>query len=70
MSKRDWDLSKTADQPIDFFKAGFLMDTAQAYDKMQEANRIVEDFPVGRYALFTILFLVEIAICFAIIYAL
>ncbi len=43
------------------------MDTEHAYDKMQEANRIIEDFPVGKYALYTILFLVEIAICFAIV---
>ena len=41
------------------------MDTEQAYAKMQEANRIIEDFPIGKYALYTILFLVEIALCFA-----
>jgi hypothetical protein len=45
------------------------MNTELAYKKMQEANRIIEDFPVGKYALYTALFLVEIAICFAIIYS-
>ena len=45
------------------------MDTEKAYARMQEANRIIEDFPVGKYALLTVLFLVEIAICFAIIYS-
>ena len=45
------------------------MDPEQAYAKMQEANRIIEDFPVGKYAVYTILFLVEIALCFAIAYA-
>jgi len=44
------------------------MDTEQAYGEMEEANRIIEDFPVGRYALYTMLFLGEIAICFAIIH--
>ncbi len=45
------------------------MNTDYAYGKMQESNRIIEDFPIGKYALYTILFLVEIAICFAIIYS-
>ncbi len=45
------------------------MDTEQAYARMQEANRIIEDFPIGKYALLTVLFLAEIAICFAIIYS-
>ena len=44
------------------------MDTELAYTKMQEANRIIEDFSVGKYTLLTVLFLVEIAICFAIVY--
>ena len=44
------------------------MDTEQAYGKMQEANRIIEDFPVGKYALNMVLFFAEIAICFAIAY--
>jgi len=45
------------------------MDTAQAYGRMQEANRIIEDFPIRKYALLTVLFLVEVAICFAIVYS-
>ena len=45
------------------------MDTEKAYSRMQEANRIIEDFPVGKYALLTVLFLVEVAICFAIVYS-
>ena len=43
------------------------MDTEQAYCKMQEANRIIEDFPMGRYALYPVLFLAEIALCFVIV---
>ncbi len=31
------------------------MDTEQAYGKMQEANRIIEDFPIGKYALYTVI---------------
>ncbi len=45
------------------------MNTELAYKKMQQANRIIEDFPVGKYALYTVLFLAEIAICFAIVYS-
>jgi len=45
------------------------MDTEKAYSKMEEANRIIEDFPAGKYAVLTVLFLVEIAICFAIVYS-
>jgi len=45
------------------------MDTEKAYARMQEANRIIEDFPVGKYAFLTVLFLAEIAICFAIVYS-
>jgi len=45
------------------------MDTDQAYGKMQEANRIIEDFPIGKYALNMVIFFAEIAICFAISYA-
>lgn len=44
------------------------MDTAQAYETMQEANRIIEDFPVRKYALYTMLFLLEIAVCFGVLY--
>ena len=45
------------------------MTTEQAYGKMQEANRIIEDFPIGKYALNMVIFFAEIAICFAISYA-
>lgn len=45
------------------------MNTELAYKKMQQSNRIIEDFPVGKYALYTVLFLAEIAVCFAIIYS-
>ncbi len=45
------------------------MDTAKAYGRMEEANRIIEDFPVKKYAIYTILFLLEIALCFAVLYA-
>lgn len=40
------------------------METSAAKQVMEEANRIIEDFPVSRYALYTILFLVEVAACF------
>jgi hypothetical protein len=52
---------------MDFRRQVFCMDTAQAYGKMQEANRIIEDFPIGKYALYAILYLAEIALCFTII---
>lgn len=42
------------------------MDTEHAYRKMEEANRIIEDFSIGKYSLYTVMFLVEIAICFAV----
>ena len=45
------------------------MDTEQAYSKMREANRIIENFPVGKYFLYTALFLAEVAVCFAIAYS-
>lgn len=38
--------------------------TEQATKTMQEANRIVEDFSTNKYAIYTVLFLIEIAICF------
>ena len=44
------------------------MDTEQAYGKMQEANRIIEDFPIRKYVINMVIFFAEIAICFAIIY--
>ena len=53
---------------MDSKRHGFCIDTDQAYCEMQEANRIIEDFSAGKYALYTILFLVEIALCFAIIH--
>ncbi len=43
------------------------MDTNQAYEKMEEANRIIEDFTVRKYALYTVLFLLEVAACFGIV---
>ena len=42
------------------------MDTEQAYGRMEEANRIIEDFPTGKYALYTILFFAEVLICSAV----
>jgi len=44
------------------------MDTKQAYGKMQEANRIIEDFPIRKYVLNMLIFFAEIAVCFAIAY--
>lgn len=31
---------------------------------MEDANKIIEDFPVEKYALYAFLFLIEIALCF------
>jgi len=45
------------------------MNTEQAYSLMAEANKIIEDFSVRKYALYTILFLLEIALCFGIVYS-
>ncbi len=44
------------------------MNTEQAYKTMAESNRIIEDFSIGKYALFTLVFLLEITICFALLY--
>ena len=44
------------------------MDTELAYAKMQEANRIIEDFPIRKYVLNMVIFFAEIAACFAIAY--
>ncbi|MEN6438423.1 MAG: hypothetical protein ABFD97_07565 [Syntrophobacter sp.] len=44
------------------------MNTEQAYGSMEEANRIIEDFPVSRYAFYTLVFLLEIAACFTLFY--
>jgi hypothetical protein len=46
------------------------MNTDQAYSSMAEANKIIEDFPVRKYALYTFLFLLEIALCFGFVYSL
>lgn len=32
--------------------------------KMEEANKIIEDFPIWQYAVFTMVFLLETALCF------
>jgi len=53
---------------MDLKRRVFFIDTEQAYCEMQKANRIIEDFPIEKYALYTILFLAEIALCFAIIH--
>lgn len=44
------------------------MNTEQAYDSMAEANRIIEDFSMGKHAFYTMVFLFEIAACFAVFY--
>lgn len=38
--------------------------SADALRAMEEANRIIEDFPHKQYALYMFVFLVEIALCF------
>ena len=53
---------------MDFKRQVFCMDTEQAYGRMQEANRIIEDFPIGKYAFYAVLYLAEIALCFAIVH--
>lgn len=45
-------------------QGGNRMDTAEAYAKMQEANEIIQDFSIGQYALYLILFLIETAVVF------
>jgi hypothetical protein len=37
---------------------------SRAMQRMQEANRIIEDFPVSRYALYLTLFLIQAGFCF------
>ncbi|MDR3554200.1 MAG: hypothetical protein P4L55_05560 [Syntrophobacteraceae bacterium] len=49
-------------------EVGFQMETDKAYSRMAEANRIIEDFPMGKYALYSLLFLAEIALCFLAVY--
>jgi len=36
----------------------------EATQVMEEANRIIEDFSVGQFAVYISLFLVEIGLCF------
>ena len=43
---------------------GEMMDTADANKVMQEANHIIEDFSVSKYAIYLFLFLLETALCF------
>jgi hypothetical protein len=40
------------------------IDTTDAIREMEEANRIIEDFPTAKYGFYALLFLVEIALCF------
>ena len=39
------------------------MTTEEATQVMGEANRIIEDFPVGKYAVYLFAFAAEIAFC-------
>lgn len=50
-------------------KVELKMDMDKAYSRMREANRIIEDFPIGKYALYSLIFLAEIALCFALAYS-
>lgn len=36
----------------------------EALKVMEEANRIIEDFPTQKYVLYAVLFLLETALCF------
>jgi hypothetical protein len=40
------------------------VDTSEATRVMEEANRIIEDFPTAKYGFYMVLFLVEVALCF------
>jgi hypothetical protein len=40
------------------------MDKNEAIREMEEANRIIEDFPTTKYGLYALLFLAQIALCF------
>jgi hypothetical protein len=40
------------------------VDTSEATRVMEDANRIIEDFPTAKYGLYMVLFLVEVALCF------
>jgi hypothetical protein len=41
-----------------------IVDEAGAVQKMEEANRIIEDFSTFKYGLYAVLFLLQIALCF------
>ncbi len=45
------------------------MSTEKAYATMAEANRIIEDFTPSKYAFYVAMFLVEIALCFFLLYS-
>jgi hypothetical protein len=40
------------------------MEESKALEVMEGANRIIEDFSLNKFVVFTILFLIEIAACF------
>ncbi|NLI34508.1 MAG: hypothetical protein GX422_17250 [Deltaproteobacteria bacterium] len=40
------------------------MEESKALPVMEEANRILEDFSISQFTLFTLIFLIEIAVCF------
>ena len=40
------------------------LDTPEAVEVMQEANRIIEDFSTMKYGLYALIFLAEVALCF------
>ncbi len=46
-----------------------LMNTERAYETMAEANRIIEDFSPSKYAFYVTVFLIEIALCFVLLYS-
>lgn len=35
-----------------------------AIKTMQDANKIIEDFSIEKYAIYTVIFLIEVALCF------
>ncbi len=49
-------------------RQAFCMDTEQAYKKMEEGNRIIEDLPTRKYAVYAVFFLLEIAACFGVVF--
>jgi hypothetical protein len=40
------------------------IEAMDARQVMQNANKIIEDFSVEKYAIFAVLYLIEIALCF------